>query len=151
MYVTCSADGTCLNPITGYFTSYLFDPGNPHSISNNRIRCIYEDPGGTLWVGTDHGLNKMDRITGQFTAYTTKDGLPNNVIYSILPDRHGNFWLTTNHGLSRFNPVDLSIRNYDVEDGLQSNEFNTGAYYVSPSGEMFLGGINGFNIFHPGP
>jgi two-component system sensor histidine kinase ChiS len=138
-----------LDPATGYFTSYLYDPDDPHSISNNRIRCFHEDPGGTLWVGTDHGLNKMDRATGRFIAYTTKDGLPNNVIYSILPDRHGNFWLTTNHGLSRFNPVDLSIRNYDEEDGLQSNEFNTGAYYVSPSGEMFLGGINGFNIFHP--
>jgi len=41
-----------------------------------------------------------------------------------------------------------------VRDGLQSNEFNHGAYFknksgVSPSGEMFFGGINGFNIFHP--
>jgi signal transduction histidine kinase len=91
----------------------------------------------------------MDRETGHFTAYTTKDGLPNNVIYSILPDQHGNFWLSTNRGLSKFNPANLSFRNYDEEEGLQSNEFNTGAYYLSGSGEMFFGGINGFNIFHP--
>ncbi|MEE9463291.1 MAG: two-component regulator propeller domain-containing protein, partial [Bacteroidales bacterium] len=138
-----------LDPSSGNFTAYVHDPNNPHSISNNRIRCIFEDLQGTLWVGTDHGLNKMGKETGRFTAYTTKDGLPNNVIYSILPDQHGNFWLTTNRGLSKFNPVDLSFRNYDEEDGLQSNEFNTGAYHLSESGEMFFGGINGFNIFHP--
>jgi len=138
-----------MDPSTGNFTHYVHDPYNLHSISNNRIRCIFEDPSGTLWIGTDHGLNKMDKETGRFTAYTTKDGLPNNVIYSILPDQHGNFWLATNRGISKFNPVDLAFRNYDEEDGLQSNEFNTGAYYLSESGEMFFGGINGFNIFHP--
>ena len=138
-----------LDRSTDSFASYVQDPANPHSISNNRIRCIYEDGEGGFWIGTDHGLNKMDRETGRFIAFTTKDGLPNNVVYSILPDHQGNFWLATNRGLSKFNPVDLSFRNYDEEDGLQSNEFNTGAYYVSPSGEMFLGGINGFNIFHP--
>ncbi|MCK5465011.1 MAG: hypothetical protein KAI95_18420, partial [Bacteroidales bacterium] len=138
-----------LDPTTGNFIGYVHDPNNPQSISNNRIRCIFEDLQGTLWVGTDHGLNKMGKETGRFTAYTTKDGLPNNVIYSILPDQQGNFWLSTNRGLSKFNPVDLSFRNYDEEDGLQSNEFNTGAYHLSESGEMFFGGINGFNIFHP--
>jgi signal transduction histidine kinase/ligand-binding sensor domain-containing protein len=138
-----------LDPSTGNFTAYVHDPNNQHSISNNRIRCIFEDLQGTLWVGTDHGLNKMDKETGRFKTYTTRDGLPNNVIYSILPDQHGNFWLATNHGLSRFNPADLSFRNYDEQDGLQSNEFNTGAFHLSESGEMFFGGINGFNIFHP--
>jgi signal transduction histidine kinase/ligand-binding sensor domain-containing protein len=138
-----------LDPSSGNFTAYVHDPNNPYSISNNRIRCIFEDKAGTLWIGTDHGLNKMDKEAGRFTAYTIKDGLPNNVIYSILPDQHGNFWMTTNRGLSRFNPLDLSFRNYDEEDGLQSNEFNTGAYHLSESGEMYFGGINGFNIFHP--
>ena len=138
-----------LDPSTGNFTGYTHDPTNPQSISNNRIRCMYEDKHGAFWVGTDHGLNKMDRETGHFKTYTTKDGLPNNVIYSILPDNHGNFWLSTNRGLSRFNPEEISFRNYDEEDGLQSNEFNTGAYYLTESGEMLFGGINGFNIFHP--
>ncbi len=34
-------------------------------------------------------------------------------------------------------------------DGLQSNEFNTGAYCKSKSGEMFWGGIRGLNYFYP--
>ncbi len=39
--------------------------------------------------------------------------------------------------------------NYGVSDGLQSGEFNLGASYQSTSGELFFGGINGFNAFTP--
>jgi len=42
-----------------------------------------------------------------------------------------------------------SFKNYDVNDGVQGDEFNSGAYYKSRSGEMFFGGIKGFNSFYP--
>jgi class 3 adenylate cyclase len=32
---------------------------------------------------------------------------------------------------------------------LQSNEFNNGAFFRSDSGQLFFGGINGFNFFYP--
>jgi len=32
---------------------------------------------------------------------------------------------------------------------LQSSEFNTGAFFKNRDGEMYFGGINGLNIFHP--
>jgi len=66
-----------------------------------------------------------------------------------LEDDRGRLWLSTNKGLSRFDPQTKTFRNYDVTDGLQSNEFNSGAYHKSRSGEMFFGGINGFNAFLP--
>jgi DNA-binding CsgD family transcriptional regulator len=53
-------------------------------------------------------------------------------------------------GLSCFNPASGAAKNYTVEHGLQSNEFNVGAYYRNPlTGEMFFGGIAGFNAFYP--
>ena len=36
-----------------------------------------------------------------------------------------------------------------MSDGLQSAEFNFGAWHQSPSGELFFGGVNGFNAFVP--
>ena len=42
-----------------------------------------------------------------------------------------------------------TCRNFDVSDGLQSNEFNAGAHHRSRSGELFFGGIEGVNAFHP--
>ena len=39
--------------------------------------------------------------------------------------------------------------NYGVSNGLQAREFNLGAWYQSTSGELFFGGLNGFNAFVP--
>jgi len=48
-----------------------------------------------------------------------------------------------------FDPKTGIFKNYNSRDGLQSNEFNGGSFYKSCSGEMFFGGINGFNSFYP--
>lgn len=138
---------------TKEFKTFKSDPNNPLSLNNNYIKSICADPiqpDKILWVGTSGGgLNCFNIEKESVTHFTESDGLPNNVVYGILPDRKGNLWLSTNKGLSKFNLQNKKFRNYDVRDGLQSNEFNTGAHYVSKSGEMFFGGINGLNYFYP--
>lgn len=135
------------------FIAFKNQPDNPNSLSTNLIKSICIDPDSDsdiLWIGTaGGGLNKFDVKKNVFIHFTEKDGLPNNVIYGILPDKNGNFWLSTNKGITKFNPENKTFRNYDSHDGLQSNEFNTGASYLSKSGEMFFGGINGLNYFYP--
>jgi len=134
------------------FIHYQNDPNDPSSLSDNNIASIYQDRAGVLWVGTlGGGLNKFDRETKTFAhyRYREKNGLPNDMVYGILEDDQGYLWLSTNNGLSKFNPHTETFKNYDVRDGLQSNEFTGGACYKSSSGEMFFGGINGFNAFYP--
>jgi len=131
------------------FTRFLADPKDSSSLSNDKINFVYEDRLKNLWIGTDGGLNKFHRETGAFSCYRMKDGLPNDVIYGILEDDRGNLWLSTNNGLSKFNLQEETFINYDSRDGLQSNEFTYGAYHRTRSGEMFFGGINGFNGFFP--
>lgn len=137
------------NPKTGQFTHYRYDPNNPNSLSNNDTWAITEDSQGTLWVGTTNGLNRMDPQTGQFKRFTEKQGLPNNIIHRIEEDNDGFLWLSTGKGLSRFNPVTERFKNFDASDGLQSNEFNSGASFKGNSGELFFGGVKGFNRFFP--
>jgi signal transduction histidine kinase/ligand-binding sensor domain-containing protein/DNA-binding response OmpR family regulator len=141
------------DPGTQSFRAYRNDPKQPMSLSNNVIKSLCPDPDEAdhvLWLGTaGGGLNRFDMATETFRHFTEAEGLPNSVVYGILPDEHGHLWLSTNKGLSRFNRKTGSFRNYNVSDGLQSNEFNTGAFYRSKSGEMFFGGINGLNYFHP--
>jgi len=50
-----------------------------------------------------------------------------------------------------FQPQAKTFRNYDVLDGLQKQRVNVfTAFYKSPrTGEMYFGGINGFNVFDP--
>jgi ligand-binding sensor domain-containing protein/signal transduction histidine kinase len=132
------------------FTRYLHDPYDPESLSNNAIFSFHEDLSGMLWVGTwGTGLDRFDPATQTFTHFTEKDGLPNNVIYGIEVDGEGYLWLSTNRGLSKFDPRTETFRNYDISDGLQDNEFNVGAHFRSDRGEMFFGGISGFNAFFP--
>lgn len=131
------------------FTRYQHIPHDPSSLSDNEVLALYEDETGRFWVGTlGGGLNQMDRKTGTFIHYREQDGLANDVIYGILPDEQGYLWLSTNQGLSRFNPETIEFRNYDVSDGLQSNEFRA-AYHKNRQGELFFGGIHGFNYFYP--
>ena len=138
------------NRKTNRFTHYRANPDNPASLSNDYIFAIYEDMSYNLWIGTwGGGLNRFDTEKETFYQYGIKDGLPSNSIYGILEDYQNNLWISTTNGLSKFNPKTLKFRNYHQADGLQSNEFNGGAFYKSLSGEMFFGGINGFNAFYP--
>ncbi len=134
------------------FVSYRHDMDDPSSLSNNYVYAIYEDWGGTLWVGTSNGLNKFNPTTKTFTAFKEKDGLPNSVICGIIEDDKGRLWISTHKGLSRFDPSaprNEMFKNYDIADGLQSNIFIPGASFKNKQGEMFFGGIKGFNQFDP--
>jgi signal transduction histidine kinase len=70
-------------------------------------------------------------------------------VYSILDDKNHSLWFATGNGLCRFEPSTGTFRTYTVEDGLQSPEFNLGASFRSSDGEMFFGGMDGFNSFFP--
>jgi len=118
-------------------------------LTSNYVIAINDDSQGNIWIGTYNGLNKLDPITGEITNYTTEQGLPNDVIYGVLTDREDRIWVSTNKGLSRYDQKTKKFRNYALEDGLQSLEFNSGAFYKNKRGEMFFGGVKGFNVFHP--
>ena len=137
------------DPQTETFTHYLHDPHTPAELDGPQIYALYEDPVGALWIGTaGHGLYRLDLDTETLTNYRESDGLPNGVIYTILSDGE-NLWLSTNNGLAKFNPPTETFKNYTQRDGLQSNEFNYPSHYQAPDGEMFFGGVNGFNSFYP--
>ena len=131
---------------------YKNNPKNRRSINSNEIKCILPDPTQpetTLWVGTPSGLNKLDKKSDTFRHYGINEGLPNNTVYGILSDKQGDLWISTNQGIAVFNPRSEEVTTFDYSNGLQSNEFNTGAYFKSIWGEMFFGGINGYNRFYP--
>jgi ligand-binding sensor domain-containing protein len=151
-------DGAGLNlfdPVTGTSQRFPHDPNDPSSLPADTVCALYRDALGTLWVATRGGglarMNTPPSAAGgpEFTSFSERDGLPNSVVYGIQPDEAGNLWLSTNLGLSQFDPVALTFTNFDVNDGLQANEFNFGAAYRSATGELFFGGINGYNSFVP--
>jgi len=137
------------DPNADTITQYNNDPDDPASLNSDTILSLYIDIQDVLWIGTTSGLNRYNPETDTFTHFTEKDGLPNNFIYGILEDQAGNLWVSTNFGISSFNPKTQTFRNFTSGDGLQSNEFNQNAFAKDNKGNLYFGGINGFNIFSP--
>lgn len=138
------------DPQTSLFTQYRHDATNPSSLSDDFVWSLYQGEDETLWVGTHNGLNAFDPPSKEFQVYTVEDGLPDDSIVAILGDEDGNLWLATmGGGISRFNPAYKTFRNFDVSDSLQGNAFIIGSAFQSRDGELFFGGIDGFNAFYP--
>ena len=142
-----------LDPTSGRFRAFTHAPDDPKSLSADTVYAVHVDERGGIWVGTRGG--GLDRVVGtpvgkrplSFRNYSESDGLPNSTVYGIESAADGLLWLSTNRGLARLNPVDGQVRSFGRSQGLQSDEFNFGAHYQSPSGELFFGGARGYNAF----
>ena len=106
----------------GYdFRAYRHDPANPRSISSNAELNVYVDRSGTLWVGSNSGLNRYDARTDDFSRITTKSvepaGLSADGVGFALVDSEGRLWVGTVRGLNRLDPGEKRFKQYHVERG----------------------------------
>ncbi len=81
--------------------------GSNDGLSQNTVRCTFQDKNGFIWLGTMDGLNKYDGYN--FTVYKKDPGDPNslssNDIKSIAEDADGKLWLATwEGGVNVFDP-----------------------------------------------
>jgi len=76
------------------------------------ISGIEEDKQGLLWVSTQYGLSKYDRIADKFSNYYAADGIGGNQFYdrSSCPLPDGTLLFGGTHGLTFFNPADIPIK-----------------------------------------
>jgi signal transduction histidine kinase/ligand-binding sensor domain-containing protein len=138
------------DPATGHLTNYEHDMKHPDTLSDNRVNSVHIDRSGTMWVGTQNGLDKFDRKAGTFTTYTRRDGLSGNAIGCVLEDDHGILWMSTNNGVSRFDPRSGKAKSYSIAEGLPGPDLTGwGGCFKSPGGEMFFGGFSGGTAFFP--
>ncbi len=70
-----------------------------YDITSNLIRVI-QGSGDTVSVGTDYGLNQINRKTMEVKKYTMNNGLTSDMIESLLIDSRGYLWIGTQDGIS---------------------------------------------------
>jgi len=118
-----------------------------------KIKQVYAIKDSLFVASNGLGLYVWNISTNSLLAHYDKtSGLPNNVIYSVLPVDNNEVWLSSNRGLSFLDLTNIhepNIKNFGLSVGLQSLEFNTGAHFLDKKGNMYFGGINGLNWFHP--
>jgi ligand-binding sensor domain-containing protein/signal transduction histidine kinase len=109
-----------IDPRTGEFTSYGYDPMNPHSLSWFYTTSIYEDRTGHLWIGTSRGLNRLDRgqvILGHIKLFPDNPYHLRDNIYGLLLDRDGTLWTgTSSRGLNRFDRARARTRFFSLAE-----------------------------------
>ncbi len=115
--VTLSGEGNCLHELcqtrdgTWWLggTNGLIRQGKAwyrqnnvqYPLSHNRVRKIYEDSDGDVWVCTDHGINLLDRTTQQMRNFIVRDATDTYSTawaYDVLEDRQGRMWMASYMG-----------------------------------------------------
>jgi len=134
------------DPATGKQRAY---PIGKDGISGNAVQAIVETEPGIVWIGTNNGLDRLDRGTDRFEHYTEADGLPGTAVNGIALDGSGQLWISGDRGVVRFDASSKKTKAYTVADGLQGSEFNSGSYYKARDGAIFFGGAKGFNMIEP--
>ncbi|WNJ20617.1 two-component regulator propeller domain-containing protein [Pontibacter sp. G13] len=147
LWIGTDSDGiACWNSITRRLKHFRHDPSDPTSLSGDGITYITEDRKGQIWIGTSNqGLNLFQGEDG----FRKIPEFQHETIQGILEDQEGNFWITTYSALCRYNPTQGTRICFDQRDGLESLPFNSPATLQTRSGHMYVGGIHGFNKFHP--
>lgn len=123
---------------------------------NYDIYTISEVNNGTILVGTNFGLCKIDIREREMTPFFTgkeeaeSEKLRNSYVYGLLySEKENKLWASSSNGLSSYDLTSKEINNFDLKDGLQSLEFNGNATYKNKEGKLFFGGANGLNIYDP--
>lgn len=108
-----------------------------NSLSSNVITCFYEDFNGTIWIGTDKGINILNK-NNQFNSFEEQKYLNNKNIVSIL--QHNQYiWVATKYdGIYIYDKLTSKLvdRIYDSDNGISlrnqyiKNLFNIGDEWI---------------------
>jgi len=102
----------------GRFTTFNRKQG----LSNDTVFALQEDRQGSLWIGTDSGLNRMTK-DGRFEIFTANMGLSNDSVLALHEDREGSLWIGTYAGgLNRLQ--DGRFTSFTTKEGLSNNTVN---------------------------
>ena len=140
-----------LDSQSGRFRVFRHDPADPHSLSHDTVQRIFIDHKGSIWVGTEDGLNEFDEATQSFRIYKPGRALFDSRIHDIVEDATGALWIATQGtGLLRFTPATgqfTAYRHTPRPESLNSDVTNT--VCIGHAGMIWVGTDNGLNRFDP--
>lgn len=131
----------------------LFDRfSNKEGLPDNRIRSIFQDSRGYLWVGTMNGVGKYDGYGfKKYDSQAGHSGISGNWAFALCEDAAGNIWMGTLNGLNVFDTRKEKFKSYKNiphdPSSLFSNKIT--ALHFDPSGKLWVGTKDGLARFDP--
>ena len=122
--------GNGLHLVSGdSLTSYFHNPVDRLSLSSNNVHDVIECDDGFIWAATDNGLNRLDKVSGEFSVFRKNPemgrfSLSSNYLTTLYLDSGGNLWIGSDAGLNRFFSTTGSFMVFSELEGLPNNFIN---------------------------
>lgn len=117
----------------------------PANLNGLRVRNLFRDSRGALWVGTD-GQGVARILGGHAVRFTMKQGLVNDFTRAFSEDRDGSVWIGTDEGVSRWR--DGAFQNFTTKDGLAYSSIR--AILPDRDGSLWIATDGGLSRFRSG-
>ena len=146
------------------FERFLHDPEDPNSLSNNKVRSLFEDSKGNFWVGTaGDGLHQFNKDEGTFTRFSyhpddptqlskpflegtdLSTAVPWSHITSIFEDSQQRLWISAVYaGIDIYDPKLGTTKHFESEPGenrlktnfiWQTYQSDDGTIWIATGGE----------------
>ena len=134
------------NPRTATFKTYMHDPSDPNSLSDDVVADIRFDGSGTLWVATWNGLNRFDIAAETFSVYRPDPHRQTARFGRMAQDRDGTLWLAGDPGLSHFDPRTAQFAVAKHADGKPTISSDGVTFvFMDSDGQLWVGTRNGLD------
>jgi signal transduction histidine kinase/ligand-binding sensor domain-containing protein len=157
LWIAASHGVSKLNLKTGAFENFYHQEDNPNSLSNNNVTTIYIDPSGTIWAGTENGLNVFIPSLNSFVPVIPGTGSTSFRIADIRSTKPGELWVSTQMGLiylswswnASLDGVSTRASYYNRKSGLLSTSYFDRSSAIDGSGTIYFGGNESIDFFQP--
>ena len=119
------------------YRNHVFRPYPTQAgFANNFVRTLFQDSRGTVWVGSDQGLFKVEG--NHLERVDATDGVPSIYVRAIAEDKEGNLWVG---GTALLKFSGRSVHEYFLPGGVNRNLMYT--MHESRDGTLWAGTLSG--------
>ncbi|MYM37608.1 GAF domain-containing protein [Duganella sp. FT94W] len=142
-----------VDPRTLAVHTWYADVADPATLSG-RVHALMEDKRGNLWIGTENGLDRLDRASGALAHYRhdadQPDSLSHNRVHYLYQDARERIWIGTAAGLTMARlEADGTPRFkiYPLNDHRAPDPI--GAILGDGQGRLWISSTTGIAVFNP--